>query len=218
MANVILPESFTSFVTNAFCNGETRQQITAAQDVPNFKKLSFNSADNANDNDRPSMTKPISASTSAHCFAITKPSSICFETASNPWVFISSLEISPSDSSLTNSSTLITFKLICGVIKEHAEPMLIAVSCLSPVSTQTAIPARINCSIQRGTPIWSLSSIAVAPTNSKSFSMSSATASNSSSRFFIAWEALMNFLFHASYSLEEISLCAKHKVLKPQAA
>jgi hypothetical protein len=48
--------------------------------------------------------------------------------------------------------------------------------------------------------------------------MSSATASNSSSRFFIAWEALMNFLFHASYSLEEISLCAKHKVLKPQAA
>ena len=43
--------------------------------------------------------------------------------------------------------------------------MLIAVSTLSPVSTQTLIPADFNAVIVSGTSSYSLSSIAVAPTS-----------------------------------------------------
>jgi len=43
----------------------------------------------------------------------------------------------------------------------------IAVSCLSPVRTQTQIFDSISFSIVSGTPSYSLSSIALAPKNSK---------------------------------------------------
>lgn len=84
-------------------------------------------------------------------------------------------------------------------------PMLMAVSCLSPVSTQTCsvassalahetnairscagshtlIPAIWSVWIVSGTPSWSLSSMAVAPRRNMSRSMSSAALSNASPR------------------------------------
>lgn len=53
--------------------------------------------------------------------------------------------------------------------------MLIAVSILSPVNTQIFMPAAERVSMQVGTPSCSLSSIAVHPTNTRSFSINSAT-------------------------------------------
>lgn len=46
--------------------------------------------------------------------------------------------------------------------KRQLIPMLIAVSCLSPVKTQILIPASCNVWIVSGTPSCNLSSIAVA--------------------------------------------------------
>ena len=54
--------------------------------------------------------------------------------------------------------------------------------CLSPVSTQILMPARARLAMASGTPSWSLSSMAVAPSNTKSVSISSYTSSNLSSR------------------------------------
>jgi hypothetical protein len=56
----------------------------------------------------------------------------------------------------------------------HENPMLIAVSCLSPVSTQILIPAFASVLIVFGTSSCSLSSMAVAPSRKRFFSMSSA--------------------------------------------
>ena len=86
------------------------------------------------------------------------------------------------------------------LINAHACAMLMAVSCLSPVSTHTAIPPRIICSIVSGTPSWSLSSMAVAPTRKRSFSMISAAAWSFSSRFSRLCAASVYVTFHASYS------------------
>ena len=54
-------------------------------------------------------------------------------------------------------------------------PILIAVSTLSPVSTQSCTPARLMSKMVFPTSSWSLSSIAVDPIRSKSTSSSSAT-------------------------------------------
>lgn len=51
--------------------------------------------------------------------------------------------------------------------------MLIAVSILSPVKTQNLIPAFLRENIVSETSSYNLSSIAVAPINSKSYSISS---------------------------------------------
>lgn len=77
-------------------------------------------------------------------------------------------------------------------------PMLIAVSCLSPVRThtyslsapgstqmtnkRTLMPAICSVWMVSGTPSWSLSSMAVAPSRNKSLSMSSAALSSASPR------------------------------------
>mmetsp|Transcript_21214 Transcript_21214/g.47118 ORF Transcript_21214/g.47118 Transcript_21214/m.47118 type:complete len:203 (-) Transcript_21214:212-820(-) len=68
----------------------------------------------------------------------------------------------------------------CGSTRLQATAMLIAVSSLSPVSTHTLTPACTIISMAWGTPSCSLSSMAVAPTMSKSCSISS---SNDSIRF-----------------------------------
>ena len=56
----------------------------------------------------------------------------------------------------------------------HERPILMAVSILSPVNTQILIPADLMNSMVSYTSSCSLSSIAVVPIKSKSFSMSSA--------------------------------------------
>lgn len=75
-----------------------------------------------------------------------------------------------------------------------------AVSSLSPVATHTLIPARFKSAIVSGTPSWRLSSIAVAPSNRKSRSISSETDSISSSRFSSAIVASWYRSFHDAYS------------------
>ena len=60
--------------------------------------------------------------------------------------------------------------------KRPAEnPIFIAVSILSPVSTQIIIPAYLSVLIVSGTPSYNLSSIAELPTNIKSLSIFYAT-------------------------------------------
>ena len=56
--------------------------------------------------------------------------------------------------------------------------MLMAVSTLSPVSTQSLISALASSWIVSGTPSWNRSSMAVAPTISKSCSISAAASAN----------------------------------------
>mmetsp|Transcript_24344 Transcript_24344/g.91943 ORF Transcript_24344/g.91943 Transcript_24344/m.91943 type:complete len:476 (-) Transcript_24344:383-1810(-) len=63
----------------------------------------------------------------------------------------------------------------------QVRPMLIAVSTLSPVSTHVLMPARARSEMVCGTPSCSLSSMAVAPTSSRSRSYFSATRSSASS-------------------------------------
>ena len=89
----------------------------------------------------------------------------------------------------------------------HEYPMLIAVSILSPVRTQTLIPASFMNWIVSPTPSWSLSSIAVDPTRVKFFSNSSATLSICSSLPVIERFAYINLAFQASYSFWVIVYC-----------
>ena len=65
------------------------------------------------------------------------------------------------------------------------KPILIAVSTLSPVRTQSFIPAYFMKSIVGPTSSYNLSSIALEPTKVKSISILSATLSIASSRFFV---------------------------------
>ena len=69
-------------------------------------------------------------------------------------------------------------------------PMLMAVSTLSPVRTQTLMPAFFMNSIVSDTCSWRRSSIAVEPTNSRFISIFSSTYATTSSRFLIASLAL----------------------------
>jgi hypothetical protein len=63
--------------------------------------------------------------------------------------------------------------------------MLIAVSILSPVATQTLIPAYLRVAIVEPTSSYNLSSIAVAPTIFIFFSIASYAAATNSSLFSI---------------------------------
>ena len=71
--------------------------------------------------------------------------------------------VRPSNS-LTRASSDTTYCTMPVVSRLQAMPMLMAVSCLSPVSTQMEIPALARLSIASGTPSCSLSSMAVHPT------------------------------------------------------
>jgi len=71
---------------------------------------------------------------------------------------------------LWSLSSMIIFCIIW-VINPHDIAILIAVSTLSPVNTHTLIPAFLNASIVVSTSSYNLSSIAVVPTNIKSYSI-----------------------------------------------
>mmetsp|Transcript_20084 Transcript_20084/g.50048 ORF Transcript_20084/g.50048 Transcript_20084/m.50048 type:complete len:201 (-) Transcript_20084:2312-2914(-) len=183
MASVMRPLSFTRLVTSAFCSGDTRQHTTEVQPLPRERNRCASSFSRAKDSDRPSITSAMSTSFFSAVSHFLIPSISCCRTASRPKSWNSCRVISRSLSCLTSSLMLTTWRSMSLRISEHACPMLIAVSCLSPVSTHTEMPARIICSMHHGTPSCSLSSIAVAPTRKRSFSMSSAMASIFSSRF-----------------------------------
>ena len=76
-------------------------------------------------------------------------------------------------------------------------PIEIAVSILSPVKTQTFIPTRFMNLMVSATLSCNLSSIAVDPMSSRSYSISSFTFCNSSSLLFTTMVALTNFSFHS---------------------
>mmetsp|Transcript_79386 Transcript_79386/g.227778 ORF Transcript_79386/g.227778 Transcript_79386/m.227778 type:complete len:207 (-) Transcript_79386:1823-2443(-) len=91
----------------------------------------------------------------------------------------SSRFIVPSSSSMMRKS-------MEGVSTLVLKPMFRAVSNLSPVRTQSLMPAARIFSMVSGTPSWSLSSIAVVPKMSKLTSMSSATSANFCSRCLVS--------------------------------
>ena len=94
-------------------------------------------------------------------------------------------------------------------------PIFMAVSILSPVSTHTLIPVFFMNWIVSATSSYSLSSMAVDPTNSISTSISSSTAATLSSLPSIASLASYAFLNHGSNSCGETSLSARNRVLRP---
>mmetsp|Transcript_19224 Transcript_19224/g.55149 ORF Transcript_19224/g.55149 Transcript_19224/m.55149 type:complete len:233 (-) Transcript_19224:754-1452(-) len=79
-------------------------------------------------------------------------------------------------------------------------PMLRAVSNLSPVSTHRLMPAFLKLTIVSGTPSCNLSSIAVAPARSRFTSISSATLASSAARSPRDLAALSNVFFHSTNS------------------
>lgn len=122
-------------------------------------------------------------------------------------------------------------------IKRHDSPILIAVSCRSPVNThtyirapsgtavaeivksvRTLIPAICIVWIASGTPSCSLSSIAVAPRRNMSFSRISAALSSASPRPLIVAAAWSYMPDHVRYSVSGISRDAIHNVRKPSVA
>ena len=93
--------------------------------------------------------------------------------------------------------------------------ILMAVSTLSPVSTQSLISALASSWIVSGTPSWSRSSMAVAPTISKSLSMSAAASANLPFRSSVAVSAARQAFRNLSFSDLETSRRPSTKVLKP---
>ena len=96
--------------------------------------------------------------------------------------------------------------------------MLMAVSILSPVSTHTLIPASFINWIVSATLSCNLSSIAVEPINSKSFSINSLTFAISSSLSTTLCRANVNFSFHYSYSSVSKYFYARSRVRRPSFA
>ena len=99
--------------------------------------------------------------------------------------------------------------------KLQAKPMLIAVSILSPVSTQSLMPAFLIMWLVSLTPTWSLSSIAVAPKRVNSYSSIALTASSLPSRSVRDVYASIYLSFHWSYSFWVIDFSAISSVLSP---
>mmetsp|Transcript_431 Transcript_431/g.1598 ORF Transcript_431/g.1598 Transcript_431/m.1598 type:complete len:212 (+) Transcript_431:1466-2101(+) len=98
------------------------------------------------------------------------------------------------------------------------KPMLIAVSILSPVSTQSFTPASARSAMQEGTPSCSLSSMAVAPTTRSFCSTCAAASACRSSLLVTETLASCHSFAHLSYSEEVISRFANTSVRRPSAA
>mmetsp|Transcript_71799 Transcript_71799/g.226843 ORF Transcript_71799/g.226843 Transcript_71799/m.226843 type:complete len:223 (-) Transcript_71799:112-780(-) len=180
IASVVHPADLTSLVTRAFCKGETRQQITAAHKLPASRNLALRSSVSAQASAWPSMIMACSPSPSPpRALAITSPS--CLPTAACPSSLASTLSPLPSAAKTSGVSEVTLCATMSLRRSEHAKPMFMAVSLLSPVSTHSLMPARARTAMQSGTPSCSLSSMAVEPRRVRSFSISSCTVSRSSS-------------------------------------
>ena len=161
---------------------------------------------------------------STNCFSNFSSDLIIFK--ASPWTTIPTF-LKLVQSSLTwlsvswmsyLSAFLIVLYSVFPSINPAAIPILIAVSTLSPVSTQTLMPAAFKNWIVKSTSSYNLSSIAVDPNNSISFSIilwawSSKASLSSRSSF-----AFSTALCHYSYSLSFNTFWARYKVLRPWVA
>mmetsp|Transcript_23389 Transcript_23389/g.49879 ORF Transcript_23389/g.49879 Transcript_23389/m.49879 type:complete len:215 (+) Transcript_23389:2731-3375(+) len=94
-------------------------------------------------------------------------------------------------------------------------PIFLAVSSLSPVKTQSFMPASLSTSMVSSTFSCSLSSIAVIPTSFKSHSTRSAAAANCCSRLSMAFWAVSKAILKVSQSSSLSGRLPKTRVLKP---
>mmetsp|Transcript_18807 Transcript_18807/g.45094 ORF Transcript_18807/g.45094 Transcript_18807/m.45094 type:complete len:209 (-) Transcript_18807:187-813(-) len=153
-----LRASFIIFTTRAFCFGDTRQQTVAEHLVHNSKKSSRSSSCVSSKTKvrvGPSMMTPRS-----------REAPISLASSVLSWSLHSS-----------NVSALMILNSISSLSRAQLVPMLMAVSCLSPVSIHTLIPACVSAEIASGTPSCSLSSMAVAPSKMRFFSKRAAASS-----------------------------------------
>mmetsp|Transcript_29973 Transcript_29973/g.87282 ORF Transcript_29973/g.87282 Transcript_29973/m.87282 type:complete len:204 (-) Transcript_29973:1332-1943(-) len=97
------------------------------------------------------------------------------------------------------------------------KPMLMAVAILSPVRTQSLIPALFRFAIVSGTPSWRRSSMAVAPMRTSSFSMSAAALGISSSRSFEVAAAFQVSSQSSASALDRVFM-ARTSVRRPSVA
>mmetsp|Transcript_13669 Transcript_13669/g.47220 ORF Transcript_13669/g.47220 Transcript_13669/m.47220 type:complete len:372 (-) Transcript_13669:1755-2870(-) len=218
MPSVVRPDCFTSAVTCAFWMGETRQQTTDSQAVHSSSSRSHSSSLSACERERPSMTT--AASPFIVCRFVFAAFSCCF-TESNAFCFHSELTMLLSPAAFAASARLSRLIMNCSIPGRsmlHAMAMLMAVSCLSPVSTQILMPPAASAAMVAGTPSCSLSSMEVEPSRVRFFSMSSPTASSFLSRSCSAVFASTYFLCHASNSLGCSSTMARHRVRRPACA
>ena len=121
---------------------------------------------------------------------------------------------------LASSDALSTTTCIDGVSSEHEYPIIIAVSCLSPVRTQTRIPASRSVASAYGTPSWSLSSIAVAPTKTRSVSSASYNDSSADVRAADSADDSTSWYsaYHSDHHRSESSRLAATSVRSPSVA
>mmetsp|Transcript_51619 Transcript_51619/g.136349 ORF Transcript_51619/g.136349 Transcript_51619/m.136349 type:complete len:257 (+) Transcript_51619:1994-2764(+) len=200
--------SRTRVTISAFCSGETRQAITmrhvAAMSTRSCFKFVVGSMTTASvapvtiravvslssSGRLAARSAALDTSRIASSFANLSPASrnsvlssfSLFSNAAYATVFSASelLELRPM-SSTSNVFSIMWSGLIPSTFA--LRPMLRAVSSLSPVSTQSLTPALRMFSMASGTLSWSLSSIAVAPTMLRSFSINSATSAIAFSLF-----------------------------------
>mmetsp|Transcript_24661 Transcript_24661/g.79373 ORF Transcript_24661/g.79373 Transcript_24661/m.79373 type:complete len:331 (+) Transcript_24661:1233-2225(+) len=238
MANVTgwpLAPSRISLTMDAFCFGDTRQATTHWQ-----HRLSCSSPSRASSRIRahssavrgdaagpasgpPAAAAPVGVSWPSRCSSVVPSTTMAS----------SSVHCRRSSSSRTRGrarcsrscaaaspgvSPSSTSSCVRSASSWHAYPMLIAVSCLSPVSIQTLILASRRSRMVSGTPSCSLSSIAVAPTMVQSRSISSAASANNSSRPSIAFAASLYRASHRSASAADSSRLASTSVRSPSEA
>ena len=195
---------FTSSTTSAFWSGETRQHTTARHCAASGRNKSASAS---------------SCSTCCRlCPSTTSANSSAGARSSARWASaVSRLRCSASPVS-AGAASLTTSTLIDSEMSRQEYPMLIAVSCRSPVSTQTLIPAVCSVAIVSGTPSWSRSSIAVAPSSSRSRSTSSAARSSASTRPCTLVAAASYRCAQTRYSSSASSRFAMHSVRRPSPA
>ena len=134
-----------------------------------------------------------------------------------------SLRISRMASSIIESSSSLFLgysskSFISSVSNAQEKPMVFAVSILSPVSTQTLMPAFLSCKIVSGTCSCNLSSIAVAPTIERFTSSSSCSSSICCARPSIRFFASSYFSFQIRNSSRSSLRCPSTSVLRPSTA
>mmetsp|Transcript_106898 Transcript_106898/g.309238 ORF Transcript_106898/g.309238 Transcript_106898/m.309238 type:complete len:396 (-) Transcript_106898:1318-2505(-) len=192
----------TSFTIQAFCNGETLHAITTLHCIATSRKLLFRARWSICSSALPVTMSAASTSLAMAASVRSRNSTSSFRKVSNS---------TPHGASKTAISIL---SLSTFVLK----PMLRAVSNLSPVSTQSLMPALRNRTMVLATSSCNLSSIAVAPTISKFTSILSATSANMASRSVCDVCADSKSACQASTSSAESFRRASTNVLKPSCA
>mmetsp|Transcript_57637 Transcript_57637/g.153515 ORF Transcript_57637/g.153515 Transcript_57637/m.153515 type:complete len:245 (+) Transcript_57637:2059-2793(+) len=180
---------------SAFCNGETRHAMTTSHVTATLcKNCCFRSSS--------SIITPIAA-----------------PVTSIPRFLSGLLQVSIASSNVTPAAPRSTMNMsIVSSRTLELKPMSRAVSRRSPVNTHSFIPAPLMFTMVWGTSTCNLSSMAVAPTISKSCSISSAAEANAPSRSCRAFSAALNFASQPNASSFVRFRLARQSVLKPSFA